>query len=285
MGEDQHFSPSLGPKRVLAYFFALEVFFIGVLADPRRALLIVRSCAFPTVIGLMGHWLNSIDLQSVISCVYISSGSPDGFRRNVMIAAKCMSAMAFEMPPHPHGFDPFRSHSVYSSNWLSSSGSRDLALSITALHSSPVGSASSQLLRVMTYCGFPDVLSPLPRSSTSIVLTALSMTFAQSSRLFFSIARWHIPGVAAAKGELFHFAGGAPASLAALSSVLHSLAMKLSTLPLTSQAWSCRLRLGFTSSHRGSRYNSRAQLSCFSFPSNGWVQFPVPGGPWAMYEW
>ena len=43
-----------------------------------------------------------------------------------MTAAKCMSAMSSEMPPHPHGFDPFRSHSVYSSNWLPSSGCKVL---------------------------------------------------------------------------------------------------------------------------------------------------------------
>ena len=165
-----------------------KCFLIGVLTDPSRALPIVRSCAFPTAIGLIDHWSGSKDFQSVISCVYTSSGSPAGFRRNVMTAAKCMSAMSSDMPPHPHGLESFRSHSVYSSNGLSSSGCRALALSITAFHSSPVGSASSQFLRVMTYCGFPSVLAPLPRSPTSIIFTALLMTLVLSSRLFFSIA-------------------------------------------------------------------------------------------------
>ena len=193
--------------------------------------------------------------------------------------------MASEIPPQPHGLDSFRSHSVYSSNGLSSFGCRALAFSITVFHSVPVGSASSQFLRVMTYCGFPSVLAPLPKSPTSIILTALLMTFALSSRLFFSIARWVISVAPASGSGFLRFAGVVPASLAVLSRVLHSLAMKLSTLPLISLAWSCRLPLGFTSSHLGSRYSSRAQLSCSSLPSNGWVQFPVPGGPCAMYEW
>ena len=73
LGDDQHCPPSLSPERVLTYFLTLELFlFVGVLADPRRALPIVRSCAFPTAIGLMDHWLSSIDFQSVISCVYVS---------------------------------------------------------------------------------------------------------------------------------------------------------------------------------------------------------------------
>ena len=52
------------------------------------------------------------------------------------------------MPPQqgeapPASFDPFRSHSVYSSKWLSSSKCKILALSITAFHSSPVEYVSS----------------------------------------------------------------------------------------------------------------------------------------------
>ena len=172
LGDDQHSPPLSVQKAYWPTSSHLKCFLIEVLTEPKRALPMVLSCAFPTAIGLMDHGFSSIDFQSVINCVYVSSGSPGGFRRNVMTAAKCMSTMTSEIPPHPHGFDPLRSHSMFSLNWLSSSGYKALDLSITAFHSSPVGSVSSQFLLVITYYEFPSVLASLPRSPTSIILTA-----------------------------------------------------------------------------------------------------------------